>query len=103
MLRRVFILNFLMLAPALVAQVQPAQPRRPRGIYAVVNVEDGINQEQNANPAITTAQLDAYFNNYYQGLLNNPAIAGLTPPGALGHTQPQPSGRCQLLLLGLCG
>jgi hypothetical protein len=55
-----------------------ASSRRPRGVYTLVNVEDGINQEQRANPAITTAQLDIYFNNYYQGLLNNPAIAGLT-------------------------
>ncbi|MGO9262578.1 MAG: hypothetical protein ACLQU1_40800, partial [Bryobacteraceae bacterium] len=70
-------LSFLVLAPALVAQ-GPTAPRRPRGIYAVVNVEDGINQQQKANPSITTAQLDAYFDSLYQDLLGNPAIAGLT-------------------------
>jgi uncharacterized protein (TIGR03437 family) len=65
--------SLLGLAPALLAQA----PRRPRGIYAVVNVEDGINQEQKANPAIATAQLDAYFNSLYQQLLSDPAISGL--------------------------
>ena len=50
-------------------------PRRPRGIYAVVNVEQAINQ-QKGNP--TTAQLDTYFNIFYQSLLNDPAISGLT-------------------------
>jgi hypothetical protein len=65
--KRGFLLGSLVLAQALLAQVQ-LTPRRPRGIYAVVNVEDGINQQQRADPSITTAQLDAYFNNYYQGL-----------------------------------
>jgi len=44
----------------------------------VVNVEANINQQQKANPSITTPQMDAYFNTFYQGLLSNPAIAGLT-------------------------
>jgi hypothetical protein len=48
-------------------------PRRPRGVYAVVNVEDAINQ----NPSLTPAQLDTYFNGFYQGLLADPAISGL--------------------------
>ena len=68
-------LIFLILAPILSAQ---AQPRRPRGIYAVANVEDNITLEQKANPSITTAQMDTYFNSFYQGLLSNPAVAGLT-------------------------
>jgi uncharacterized protein (TIGR03437 family) len=65
---------FLALAPGLVAQT----PRRPRGIYAVVNTEDLINLQQQANPSITTAQLDAYINSLYQDLLSNPAVSGLT-------------------------
>jgi len=65
------------LAPALVLQAQQA-PRRPRGIYAVVNIEDNINQQRKANPAITSAALNTYFNNLYQDLLGNPAISGLT-------------------------
>src|SRR5580658_9853474 len=69
-----YLMGLLLLAPVVVAQT----PRRPRGIYAVVNVEDSINLEQKANPSITTAQLDAYFNSFYQGLLSNPAISGLT-------------------------
>jgi hypothetical protein len=56
------------------------------------NVEDGINQEQQANPAITTAQLDAYFNGYYQGLLNNPAIAGLALQVHWDTLNPNPPG-----------
>src|ERR1035438_5903353 len=61
----------LALAPFLVAQT----PRIPRGIYAVVNTEDLINQ---LPPSVTTAQLDAYFNSLYQDLLSNPAVSGLT-------------------------
>ena len=76
--RPVLALSFLVLAPVLVAQAQLAPPRRPRGIYAVVNVEDNINQQRKANPSITPAALNAYFNNLYQDLLNNPAISGLT-------------------------
>jgi hypothetical protein len=52
--RSAFLVSFLVLAPVLVAQ----GPRRPRGIYAVVNVENNINQQQRANPSITAAQLD---------------------------------------------
>jgi hypothetical protein len=63
------------LAPALGAQ--PA-PRRPRGIYAVVNVTDNINQQKTGNPSITPAGLNTYFNQLYQDLLSNPAISGLT-------------------------
>jgi hypothetical protein len=70
MMNRTLALSFLMLAPALVAQT----PRRPRGIYAVVNVEDVIN----LNPSLTPAQLDTYFDGFYQGLLADPAISGLT-------------------------
>ena len=64
------------LATALVAQAQPV-PRRPRGIYAKVNIASEINQQQKANPSITPAQLNDYFNNLYQDLLGNPAISGL--------------------------
>jgi uncharacterized protein (TIGR03437 family) len=64
----------LALAPGLLAQT----PRIPRGIYAVVDTQSLINQEQQANPSITTAQLDAYFNSLYQDLLSNPAVSGLT-------------------------
>jgi uncharacterized protein (TIGR03437 family) len=68
------VLCFLLLAAALVAQGQ-ISPRRPRGIYAVVNVTENINQQLKANPS---TDLNAYFNNLYQQLLGNPAISGLT-------------------------
>jgi len=76
-LRHALVWSFLMLAPACMAQGQPV-PRRPRGIYAVVNIEDNIKQQQKANPSITTAALNAFFNNLYRDLLSNPAISGLT-------------------------
>ena len=48
--------------------------RRPRGIYAVVRVEEYIKQFQKGNPS----RLDAQFDSLYQSLLSNPAISGLT-------------------------
>lgn len=77
-------LAIVLLAPVLMAQV------RPRGIYAVVNVDQNINAQQKANPAITSAQLDAYFNGLYQDLLSNPAIAGLTLQVHWGILNPNP-------------
>jgi hypothetical protein len=73
--RYALVLSFLWLAPDLGAQ--PA-PRRPRGIYAVVNIEDNVNQQRKTNLSITPAELNAYFDNLFQDLLNNPAISGLT-------------------------
>ena len=69
------VIAMLVAATTLVAQIQP---RRPRGIYAVVDTASVIDQQQQGNPAITAAQLDTYFDNLYVGLLNNPAISGLT-------------------------
>jgi uncharacterized protein (TIGR03437 family) len=65
------------LATAVVAQAQQA-PRRPRGIYAVVNIEENIKQQQKAQPSITPTELNTYFDNLFQDLLGNPAISGLT-------------------------
>jgi uncharacterized protein (TIGR03437 family) len=72
--RHAVVLSFLLLAPALVAQ--PA-PRRPRGIYALVNITEQTNIQTHANPGITPAQLEASFVGLYQDLLGNPAISGL--------------------------
>ncbi len=44
----------------------------------MVNTDKDIAQQQQANPAISTAQLDAYFDSLYQQLLSDPAISGLT-------------------------
>ena len=71
--KHILVASFLALAPGLVAQT----PRVPRGIYAIVNTEDLINQMPQT-PPITTAQLDAYFNSLYEALLSNPAVSGLT-------------------------
>ena len=59
-MRHAVLPSLLFLASALLAQT----PRRPRGVYAVVSVEDAINQ-------------NASFNALYQGLLADPAISGL--------------------------
>jgi len=75
-LRHALVLSFLELATAFMALAQPA-PRRPRGIYAKVNISESIVQQQQANPSITPAQLIAYFDNLYQDLLDNPGISGL--------------------------
>ena len=48
--RHALVLSFLVLAPALVAQ--PA-PRKPRGVYAKVNISNYISQQRNANPSMT--------------------------------------------------
>ena len=76
-LRHALVLSLFELATALMALAQPS-PRRPRGIYAKVNISESIVQQQQANPSITPAQLDAYFNALYQDLLGNPGISGLT-------------------------
>lgn len=72
--RLALVLSFLMLVQSMVAQ--PA-PRRPWGIYAVVNIEENIKKEQAANPSITPAELKTYFVNLYKDLLDNPAVSGL--------------------------
>ena len=72
--RHALVLTVLVAAPALVAQ---EVPRRPRGIYAVVNIEENIKKERGAKPAVTPSELDAYFANLYRDLLGNPAVAGL--------------------------
>lgn len=72
--RRTLVLSFIVLAASMWAQ--PA-PRKPRGIYAIVNVEENIKKEQAQNASITTAELKAYFVKLYHDLLANPAVSGL--------------------------
>ncbi len=94
-LRRAVVFRSLaLLAPVLLAPIAQAQsaPRRPRGIYAVVNVETAINQQQKADSSITTPQLDAYFDTLYQSLLADPAISGLTLQVHWDTLNPNPPG-----------
>ncbi len=72
--RGTLVLSIWIVAPALLAQTSP---RRPRGIYAVVNVEENIKKEQAQNPSITAAELKAYLVQLYDDLLGNPAVSGL--------------------------
>ncbi len=80
------IMSFPVLAPTLAAQV------RPRGIYAVVDVENEIAALQSSNPSITAAQLDAGFNSFYLDLLSNPAVAGLAVRPHWDTLNPNPPG-----------
>jgi len=68
-------------------------PRRPRGIYALVNVEKAISQQQTATPPVTTpAQLNLYFNNLYQQLLADSSISGLALQVHWDTLNPNPPG-----------
>jgi uncharacterized protein (TIGR03437 family) len=80
---------YFSLVPMLLAQ---ETPRRPRGIYSVVSVEDAINQQQIADPSVTSAQMDAYFISLYQALLADPAISGLTLQVHWDTLNPNPPG-----------
>jgi hypothetical protein len=69
-----FALSFLALASALMAQ-PPAQPRRPLGIYAVINIYEYTEQYQKIqNPQMTVEQ---YLMEQYHDVLENPAVSGL--------------------------
>ena len=65
---------------------------RPRGIYAVVDVENEIATLEMANPSVTVAQLDAGFNSFYQALLSNPAVSGLAIRPHWDTLNPNPPG-----------
>jgi hypothetical protein len=65
-------------------------PRRPRGIYAVVDINTDINLHQKANPSIAPSELHAYFNNLYSSLLDNPAVSGLTLQVGWSRLNPRP-------------
>src|ERR1700721_3068200 len=79
-------LGILAAAPDLAAQI------RPRGVYAVVSVEQEFNSQTKADPAITTAQLDTAFDSFYQDLLSNPAVAGLALQVHWDTVNPNPPG-----------
>jgi hypothetical protein len=66
-------------------------PRRPRGIYAVVNITEEIKQQQKTNPSITPSQLHAYFQGLFRDLLGNPAVSGLTLQAHWDTLNPRPS------------
>jgi hypothetical protein len=52
-------------------------PRRPRGIYAVVDVESQVTLWEQKDPGITETELAADFASLYSQLLTNQAISGL--------------------------
>jgi hypothetical protein len=60
--------------------------RSPSGIYATVNISSEISK----HPFLTHAELNAYFNNLYQELLGNPAVAGLAIQAHWDQLNPNP-------------
>ena len=79
--RLALVLSFLVLTPPLLAQTTP---RRPRGIYAVVNIEENIKKEQAANPSITPAELKSLFRQSLPGSPGQPGGFGAGAVGELG-------------------
>ena len=79
---------------ALVPSSLSAQsPRRPRGVYAVVNIEQEIAKQASATPPLTTpAQLANYFAGLYQQVLADPAISGLALQVHWDTLNPNPPG-----------
>jgi hypothetical protein len=69
-----------------------ANPRRPAGIYAVVNIETELNQFEQQTPTPTQQQLEGDFNRFYQQLLADPAIAGLALQVQWHTVNPNPPG-----------
>ncbi len=56
-----------------VSRAQPA-PRRPRGIYAVVNIDENVKKAQAATPPAAPKD---YLISVYKAVLANPAVSGL--------------------------
>jgi hypothetical protein len=77
-------------------QTSQTTVRRPVGIYAHVDLSNFIKDQKKTNHSITAAQMDTQLNGLYQGLLANPAIAGLTVgahwdlinPNSISSSQP---------------
>jgi hypothetical protein len=67
----------------------PPALRRPRGIYAVVDLEFTHNL-QKERPSITLAELHAYFNELYDSLVKNPAVSGLAIQVGWSSLNPNP-------------
>jgi hypothetical protein len=75
--RSAFLLVLLISSP-LLKDATAQTVGRPRGIYAVVDIDSNIAELQSGNSSITTGQLHNYFNQLYPQLLGNPAVSGLT-------------------------
>jgi hypothetical protein len=85
LVKNAVVLSLLVLTPVLIAQAP-----RPRGVYTKVEISKIILAQQQANPAIMPAQLDAYFINLYQDLLSKPAVSGLEISVHWGQVNPTP-------------
>jgi hypothetical protein len=68
------------------------EPRRPRGIYAVVDVHQEIAQLEAGSYTPSQAQLDVYFAGLYWDLLADPAISGLALQVHWDTLNPNPPG-----------
>jgi hypothetical protein len=78
---------------ALLVSARTEAQRVPIGVYAVVPVEDVVNAKKAASEGITTAEMDLYLtDNFYAGLLDNRAVAGLTLQIHWDTLNPNPPG-----------
>src|SRR5690242_1249882 len=87
---RLFMLLLLGFAPALKGDSSDHEPRRPRGIYSVVNIDGHIVVEQKNDPDISAAGLHAFFTDHYAKVLANPAVSGLTLQIGWARLNPAP-------------
>jgi hypothetical protein len=79
-IRYALVLSFLVLAPEAKPGMAPSPPpRTPTGVYAVVELATVVSPDSTSGcPFTSSDSIDLYLNCYYAGLLNNPAVAGLT-------------------------
>jgi hypothetical protein len=90
-LRHALVTGLLALAPALTAG-----PRRPTGIYAVVNIEEYVTQcdkscAKTHSSAPTAADIESYFvNTVYPDLLANQAVSGISLYETWARLNPNP-------------
>lgn len=66
----------------------PQELRRPRGIFAKINISSEISD----HPKFSASDLNDYFNNLYQQMLENPAVAGLALQAHWDTLNPNPPG-----------
>jgi hypothetical protein len=89
--KHALVVSFLALAPALLAATvknPPPQPRRPRGIYADVNVEEIINL--NGWKGDSPKQLASNFKGFFDDLLANQAVSGIVLYETWARLNPNP-------------
>ena len=83
-----YMIDHLLPPPAISKAPRPA----PRPMTYVPNPASGASKAARNPVLITTAQMDAGFNSFYQDLLSNPAVAGLAVRPYWATLNPNPPG-----------